>query len=510
MAENINANIPSDCVSSNRCVKISFDVPISRVVSENSESALLSLNIDDLDGNIQLGTTVNINGTVFTFAAETDYCNNEIGFTESNVLNFIAIAGGVINSFDLSKCMTANINQGVLELRSLDCTKSISVSFDNTIEPVSPYFVAAKELEIKDYSICAVLSKEGTDCEDIIINIPSQISKSCDECDVESVVIEKDISGLLESFTPLPSCDVRIVPRLSVHDSMMCKYEISYTEQIGGQRFNRIVHPSLLSVLGANVDNIEEYCPTDASQVVKQLSLSQEANKVCLNQCNRTYLVLTEATNYQLLSSINIYNKQGALISGHQFISGFNGNGVVEVQNGIPNWYEYLVNQGFTDFDNIGSYTMVYRIEDSNGVTINYDPKTYIVECCVDGIEFVFLSSLGTYESIKLRNFSNRTTTIVKETITECLPCDYTVTDKNTSTRKSDAYQDLTYYTNCDFSSELFLCELIMSSDVYINIEGVLYYVELISTSLSDFQNNKNVSVPITVRLYKNKSLVQC
>ena len=496
--------IPDDCLNgADDCLKIGFTT--DNLVE--SVGSLVKAIISETDASdFQVGTTIAINGVKFTLAGSSDFDTNEITYsaTESDML--VNIATVFSGNYYILKNYTIFINGTDLELTPKKATLQTNIAYTN-LSGATP----EKEISFDPdpvvvrpgYSVKVSLIDDDSTEELAEVRIYALPTPTADLTDIDSHVIEKDVSGIVKSYlsSPLPSIDTVINPPIfKTNDSIRkIRFDLGevYGTPLNQYKWIQVATPFAVLNGGSRKGfDLSDYCDS-------LLNIEESGVNITCDQVAWLYRYIANPTDYQLSYNVEFFSPSGASL-GSKIISSVTNEAyyLFAMQVGLPQLAGELANAPVINIQDIASYTVTVNYRES-GILVDTDTFTFNVINAPDNECFVYKTSLGTFSSISTQGLNARTLEVAREFIELCTPCTQTVTTKSTETTSLKRTLALTFNLfNNDVYQNRQLEEFFSSREVYWRSGGELYHVQPQNDNTQLYQRKSNLNPVFNARLY--------
>ena len=505
---NISIQLPeASLVPAHNCYRICFVVELEQVVDQEGLITSIVIPFETHD-DFQIGTRVCLNGIEFTAGVENDPCTNTFELTGDSETTYQNIFQVLINNFTDSNYFFAPIPSGMF-VALIECGTNITVEFKN-LNDQPDYSIAgdSNPLLIKeDYGVCVRLKNLSKPEEKPIeVLIPAKIGINCiNKCFVDSVEICKDIQKYLAGTvsSKIPQCVNNGTPNAELLECMTGLLSICYAEYYGAQTFSENVIEQPVCYINAIADKCEDlakYSPDDNPAC--QYTYMEDGFCVSKHQCVFTNLLIQGL--WDLRAIITLYDCDGLIleqslveIESPAIAEGFNCT-LASVETGLCAWS----NEFNSNIEDVCEYEILFL---NNGTT--YSSVRYKVICFDCEEEFLFLTPLGTYESIVTKCFFDSTLQTAREYIELCEPCDNCEARKDIVTNYTAERFFSVRVDACETPERQYECFL-TSNDVYWRRDGRLYPIRITSESYNDFRNCNSESFVVSFVVEAKKTLV--
>ena len=254
----------------------------------------------------------------------------------------------------------------------------------------------------------------------------------------------------------------------------------------------------------------QDYCSANPEIGQKYLTVYENGDTICLNQCMFLYLDLSDNTHV-ISQFITILDSNGNTIFTNTISTEtYTEAGVLQIAAGICQIKPILDAAGFTQYDDIGEILFISINNQSDPAQVKSATLQLSVKCCDKNEQFQFANSLGTYDVISTNQLSSAQFVSNREFIKTCQPCAGDVSSKRSRTIKSETYRQLTVYIDPTCVPEKVLCEFFDSRDVYWKFQEDWYWIEPLDSSYIDLTDCKDRLIPYNFKIHSKNNLKGC
>lgn len=465
-------------------------------------------------GLLTIDSLICLNGVTFTFGSDTDIGANEIFYVENNITVLASEISSMILQHSSLEIASSIEDETGLEFFLKNCNDSAEIVLkqlqengeehpDVTInaDPTPVQLVENYSLKIypfcNDELICEL--KEG-------ISIYPKFETDCEGCSILSHELKRDFSPYLTEcvHTPLPTFDSQILPRPTRISEFSFKWAASYGSPVNQYGTSYIPFKAIQIINYKRQQDDWNAIDRKSFEYPEQesFSLYEDYDNVCVTQNNWIHLHVERGIN--ITASI-IVNSAGVLIS----VLSVTDAGIFEIPTGLPQVQSILESAGI-DICDIDSYLFRVRLVPDRGtaktIDINYNVKCK--GCCTS--EFIFLNSMGQFDSIHLHCPDLSEMEIIRSFCASCNPCQ----SATTTTKNKINSIECSEIINCNFLkhshyNERIINEFICSSEVYYCADEKLYAIEPDTSKITTYRRNSNVENTYSFRLRNFNTLIQ-
>lgn len=472
-------NNPNETLNPVRgCMQVDFES--ETLMGESGTKAMLLIPASEFD-NVAEGTTVDINGVVFTFVdGANDDTKNEVSTSGTRHSNLFFVAN---ENYELRRNILFSPNGG-LNILPLVCNLDIIVIFNNLDgnQPTKQFTATGTPLVIApNFAVKVGLRRTDAPTYDVPIDLSifANTALTDDKCQVESYTIDHNLARDLEGqvTTNLPTLNVLPSPihqeKTEMTAIMTGHFAESYGEPVN--IFKRSSFPNFKIYDGA-ID-MSDYTDLAAKKLISPYAFE---DKISPKTLNWVYYYLGGETNIEV--KVQLYDKSGSpfLAQVRRLNQDVTGD-IVEVAVDFP---RLMVGFNAADYS---AYEV--QINDSEPLRFTFDHS-------MCGLNICFKSRLGGFHGVSTLEPTSRSYELTQDIIKICKPCKINCYE----VQRKEIEEQITVFIQRRNHSKSFLDDLYSSTEMYWIDEGNFYPIVLTTNSIPNYQLNQDIELPLSFK----------